>query len=348
MKLSSRLFLSALCALGLASTATAKTPEGKTCLVLVAGRPSHAPGEHEHNAGVQLLAKCLAQGAPNVVTKVHLNGEWPTGETMNQADMILLYSDGGGGHVALQGDRLENLGKAMKRGAGLVCLHYAVEPAFEKVGWPEPVLGADGKPIKDQPIPAERGSKGKGAAELQEWLGGYFEQFWSVNPHWTANFKELPKHPISSGVKPFSTRDEWYYHMRFKRGMEGVTPILSDVPPEETMNRGTGPHAGNPDVRREVLEEKKPQHVAWAVERPDGGRGFGFTGGHFHKGWANEDQRKLVLNAILWTAKAEVPADGVASTLTEEDLAANLDNKPPRKPAPPAPAPATPAAPAAK
>lgn len=316
----------------------AKTPDGKPLIVLIAGKPSHAPGEHEHNAGVQLLAKCLAQGAPNVATKVYLNADWPTAAELGQADSVIIYSDGGGGHVALQGSRLEELGKEMKRGAGLVCLHYAVEPAFEPAGW-EAQRGPNGRAIMPATLPADRGSKGKGAAELREWLGGYFEQFWSVNPHWTANFKELPKHPISQGVKPFSTNDEWYYHMRFKRGMQGVTPILSDVPPPETMNRGDGPHAGNPDVKREVLEEKKPQHVAWAVERPDGGRGFGFTGGHFHKGWANDDQRKLVLNALLWTAKVDVPASGVESKVTEEDLAANLDPKPPRKAKPAASAP---------
>jgi len=44
---------------------------------------------------------------------------------------------------------------------------------------------------------------------------------------------------------------------------------------------------------------------------PAATRGFGFTCGHFHKGWANNDQRKLVLNAILWTAKATVPASDV-------------------------------------
>jgi hypothetical protein len=127
--------------------------------------------------------------------------------------------------------------------------------------------------------------------------------------------------------------------MRFRAGMKGVTPILSDLPPESTTQRGEGPHAGNPDQRKDVLELKAPQHVAWAVEREDGGRGFGFTGGHFHSGWGKEDQRKLVLNAIVWTAKAEVPANGVESKITTEDLQANLDPKTPKKPAP-APAPA--------
>jgi type 1 glutamine amidotransferase len=101
------------------------------------------------------------------------------------------------------------------------------------------------------------------------------------------------------------------------------------------MKRGEGPHAGNPDVKKLVLEEKKPQVVAWAVERKDGGRGFGFTGGHYHAGWANDSQRTLVLNAIVWTAKAEVPAAGVVTKFTEEELKANLDKKTPRKaPAP--------------
>ena len=71
----------------------------------------------------------------------------------------------------------------------------------------------------------------------------------------------------------------------------------------------------------------KPQVVAWAVERADGGRGFGFTGGHFHKNWGIDAQRTVVLNAILWTAKAEVPAGGVRSKVTPEDLKANLDRK---------------------
>jgi hypothetical protein len=158
---------------------------------------------------------------------------------------------------------------------------------------------------------------------------------WSVNPTWDAEFTTLPQHPVTNGVKPFTTKDEWYFHMHFRDGMQGVTPILTAVPPATTMNRKDGPHEGNPAVREEVAA-KKPQHVAWAAERPDGGRGFGFTGGHYHKGWGNNDQRKLLLNAILWTAKAEVPANGVESTITAEDLEKNLDPKAPK----PAPAPA--------
>jgi hypothetical protein len=108
--------------------------------------------------------------------------------------------------------------------------------------------------------------------------------------------------------------------------MEGVTPLLSAVAGPDTMKRGDGPHSGNPEVRASVAKGD-PQVVAWAVQRADGGRGFGFTGGHFHKNWGIDAQRMLVLNAILWTAKAEVPSAGVVSKVTPEDLAANLDKK---------------------
>ena len=288
------LFTAFLLSLG---TAFSAEPAPKN-LLLLAGRPSHGPGEHEHNAGVLLLKKCLdASGLP-VKTTVHLNAEWPSPEELAQADTILFYADGGGGHPMLAADHLAQVTKEMNRGAGFVCLHYGVE------------------------FPA-----GKGGPQALDWMGGFFEANWSVNPHWVADFKELPKHPISNGVQPFSTNDEWYFHMRFAAADKGkLTEILTAIAPDSTMSRKDGPHEGNPAVRAEVAA-KKPQAVAWAFERTTGGRGFGFTGGHYHKGWGQNDQRKLVLNAILWTAHADLPATGVPSQITPEELAANLDKK---------------------
>ena len=269
-----------------------------THILLLAGQPSHGPGEHEHNAGVLLLKKCLdASGLP-LTTTAHLGAEWPSSEELAKADTILFYADGGGGHFMLAGDHLAQIAKEMRRGAGLVCLHYAVE------------------------FPAD-----KGGPQALDWMGGFFEANWSVNPFWTADYKNLPPHPVSRGVKPFATNDEWYFHMRFAGDDKGrLTHVLAAVPPASTMARKDGPHEGNPTVRAEVAANML-QSTAWAFERKDGGRGFGFTGGHFHKGWGNADQRKLVLNAILWTAKAEVPADGVPSEVSADELKANLDRK---------------------
>ena len=74
-------------------------------------------------------------------------------------------------------------------------------------------------------------------------------------------------------------------------------------------------------------DKGRAECMLWAVERPDGGRGFGFTGGHRHVNWNNENFRKVVLNALLWIAKIEVPANGVESSVSPDELAANLDVK---------------------
>jgi hypothetical protein len=187
---------------------------------------------------------------------------------------------------------------------GLGCIHYAVE------------------------VPAE-----KGGPEFLKWIGGYFETYRSVNPHWEADFASFPNHPITRGVKPFKINDEWYYHMRFPENMQDVTPILTAVPPDRTRGKpdANDAHGGNPEVQKHKGE---PEHVMWAIQRPDGGRGFGFTGAHFHKNWGDENFRKTVLNAVLWISKLEVPSDGVQSSLTPEELTANLDTKGGKKPKP--------------
>jgi hypothetical protein len=56
-------------------------------------------------------------------------------------------------------------------------------------------------------------------------------------------------------------------------------------------------------------------------------RGVGFTGGHTHRNWLEPSFRKVVLNALLWICKVEVPTAGVASEATEEDIKANMDPK---------------------
>src|SRR6185369_8356204 len=102
--------------------------------------------------------------------------------------------------------------------------------------------------------------------------------------------------------------------------------ILTAMPTAETLTRPDGPHSGNPEVRKAVAAGE-PQVVAWAYQSAAGARGFGFTGGHAHRNWGNDDMRKIVLNSILWIANADVPANGVESVLTETDLTQNLDAK---------------------
>ena len=274
----------------------------KKRIAFVAGTRSHGYGSHEHKAGCLLLSQALEEGLPNFKTVVYTGG-WPKDpHALDGFDTLVMYSDGGGGHMVNR--HLDQVDALIRHGMGLVCLHYAVE------------------------VP-----KGKSGNKFLDWIGGYFEMHRSVNPHWTAHFDRLPQHPITRGVQPFSVNDEWYYHMRFPKDMQGVTPILTDLPPagtlvkpDGTLARAEGPHSNNPHVREAVLERKEPQHVAWAYERTDGGRGFGFTGGHVHWNWGNSNFRKLVLNAIVWTAHGDVPTEGVPTkAFTLKDLTENQD-----------------------
>jgi len=269
----------------------------KKKVALISGPPSHGYGAHEHRAGCLLLAKALNEANHGVLATVYTGG-WPKDPTaFDNVDCIVMYCDGAGGHMVVP--HLKEVAAKMDQGVGLVCIHFAVEVTKGEVG--NYFLG---------------------------WIGGYFELFWSVNPHWTAEFKTLPEHPITRGVKPFAINDEWYYHMRFRENQSDVTPILTAIPPDSTRGKDPSGRGGNPAV---FARKGLPEHVAWARERPDGGRGFGFTGGHVHWNWGHPNFRRLMLNAITWCAKAEVPSGGTPiQPLALEDLEANQDEPPPK------------------
>ena len=271
-------------------------------VALIAGSRSHGYGAHEHRAGCLLLAKALGDSPLPVETSVHTGG-WPENDSvLDNVDSIVIYCDGGARHPF--NAHLDRLQQLSRRGVGIVCIHYGVE------------------------VP-----QGPPGRSFLDWTGGYFEKHWSVNPHWQAKYLSFPEHSITNGVKPFSIKDEWYFHIRFREGMDGVTPILTDLPPSNTLVRADGTlarpdngHNNNPHARTAILERRESQHMAWARQRPDAGRGFGFTGGHVHWNWGHNQFRKLVLNAIAWTAHLNVPPDGVPSQpLTVEDLQANQD-----------------------
>lgn len=297
-----------LLSLGLTGFASGAEPRK---IVLVAGKPSHGPGDHEFRAGCLLIQERLNQ-IPGIHSVVYTNG-WPmkmeNGSSVDDnsafegAAAIMLFMNGGGGHPVVRGDHLQIIGKLMQKGIGLGCYHYGVE------------------------VP-----KDKGGPEFLDWIGGFYEDKWSTNPHWDAKIESLPHHPITRGVKPFTVRDEWYYNIRFRPDMKGVTPILAAKPDDETrQGRSSSPRGPYAHI---VAASGHTEILAWAVERADGGRGFGFTGGHFHNNFGDPNFRKLVLNSLVWLAKAEVPEDGIPSSVTESELTQNLDDKRPRRPRP--------------
>ena len=190
-------------------------------------------------------------------------------------------------------------------------------------GWPQDasvldgvdavVFFADGRELHPLAVPGriekmrELAKKGKGIAflhysvdppeggfqDLLDWMGGSYEVGLSQNPINVAKVTPVANgHPITRGCGGYVAEDEWYFDIRLRPNDANVVPILTGkLPPRDPQDK--------------VL--------SWAYTRPDGGRGFGFTGGHFHKNWHIESFRKMVLNGILWTAGIEVPEGGVAS-----------------------------------
>lgn len=261
-------------------------------IVFIAGNKSHPSGQHEFNAGAEILARAINEqsGLPVHVDVVH-NG-WPEDETIfDGAAAVIIYSDGNASHPVNGHEK--KMQEMIDAGVGLMCMHYGVEVP-----------------------PGEQGEL------FKKWIGGHYEGGFSCNPHWTAPVELDKEHPIANGVPNFSANDEWYYNIRFANP-KTARDIITSVPTRERINRYIH---WTPDGEKGL---GKKQTLMWAVERPDGGRGIGFTGGHWHRNWAIDDFRKSVLNAILWTAKADIPEDGVSSLpVTEEQLNENLDPKP--------------------
>jgi type 1 glutamine amidotransferase len=105
-----------------------------------------------------------------------------------------------------------------------------------------------------------------------------------------------PKHPIVTGIKNFGVRDEFYYGLKFAKPAGTVKPILR------------------------VAIDGNMETVAWAWERPDGGRSFGFSGLHFHDNWRLTEYRRLVAQATLWTLRLPIPKEGLPVAVTDNDL----------------------------
>ena len=170
------------------------------------------------------------------------------------------------------------------------------------------------------------------------YVAGHYENMFSCNPIWEPMFSDFPEHPITRGVKPFTIKDEWYFNMRFINDVPGnqpatleeikFTPILVAVPSDAVRN---GPYVYPKGPYAHIQANKgRAEAMMWAVERPDHGRGFGFTGGHFHDNWSNDQFRKVVLNACVRLTGAEVPEGCIESQLAPGQIDQNLDPKPKR------------------
>lgn len=120
-----------------------------------------------------------------------------------------------------------------------------------------------------------------------------------------------PRHPIATAIAPLRVRDEFYYQLKFVRPAEQIQPVMT------------------------VAIDGRKETVAWAWQRPDGGRSFGFSGLHFHDNWRLAEYRRLVVQGVLWSLDLRIPSDGADVDVPEGvfDLKARpTGGEPPERP----------------
>ena len=247
-------------------------------IVLIGGMKSHGRAQHDFPNGIPLLQSLLKRAEP--FSGIQIDA-FPSGfpqdlSLLDGASTLVFYFDGVQTPPAplLDSARIRALQKLMDAGAGLVCLHQASTV-----------------PQGDTTIP------------LIEWLGakrnGMFDRITE-----TANLKSAtPSFPVCRGMAPFTYEDEFYPTLIFTKDMKRVTPVLTPKLHVEYRD-GEAVHS----------DETNTYTVAWAYDRPGGGRSFGFTGCHYMAAFDQPQVRKMILNAICWTTGLTVPAEGIVVT----------------------------------
>jgi type 1 glutamine amidotransferase len=106
----------------------------------------------------------------------------------------------------------------------------------------------------------------------------------------------VPEHPILRGVGDIKVHDEIYYALD---RVAGIQPLFT------------------------ARIEGKDEMAAWAWERGDGGRAFGFVGLHFHSNWQLPAYRRFVVQGVLWALTLPIPAGGANVDIRSDALELN-------------------------
>lgn len=267
----------------LAQASLAFAAPARRRILIVAGPSQHPPGTHEVNAGARLLKHCLEQMTNVRGLGVDLAEQWPQDQAMLDAARAVVFIGDIFPPMRLPETPkiMQSLAAMVARGCGITCLHYATGLRADDVA-----------PDGDHP--------------LLHWIGGYFA---TSNRHHQSVAKVFPactitpaagQHPILRGWREFIVAEEPYYKNYFgpngNQMAANVTALATSMLPPDAP-------------RREV--------VAWCAQRKDGGRGVGIVMPHFYRNWAVEDMRRFILNAVVWSAKLNVPRQGVATPVPD-------------------------------
>lgn len=269
-------------------------------IVLIGGAPSEGPARHDYGNGIRLLAGFL-QATPAARRGELVVASYPDGWPADPRAF-----DGAAAVVLyFDGDTKHPLRDAAHRRQFEALMQRGVGlVALHQAST----------------VPADDGAIG-----LQRWLGGARLGMADRTTETALLRPASPAHPVANGVQAFTYRDEFYPTIRFAASGR-VTPILT-----ATL------HAQYRDGKAVVEDRPEPTTVAWAYERPDGGRAFGFSGAHYLVALDQPMLRRTLLNAMLWTAGLDVPPAGAAggaadaaTRVAARELRETPDRRPPR------------------
>ena len=278
-------------------------------IVFAAGPKDHgAPGRHEYAKDLASLKGCLDHSnIPNLSTQLYAD-RVPDAAELGNAAVLVMESSGDRtatehhvlfpqdattdhvGYDAPTTERLKQIDALVRKGMGVVVLHYATY-----------VNNASARKY------------------FVDWVGSYYESGFSRTV--VADWNIAPTaatHPVLRGVTPWTAHEEFYINYRMADDPRR-TPLLMATPtvstPMPAVPAATAPLAGPPAVDPATVP---PSLVSWAIQRPDGGRGFVMTGVDWHKNLEMDSYRRQVLNGVIWAARLDVPAAGVVCTLPAE------------------------------
>lgn len=255
-------------------------------IVILIGRKSHGPagnGVHDYPAQGRLLHACLerCQLAGKMTVIRAEDDAWPSA-AVAEADCLVVVSDGRDGD-------LPHFAEACHLGSP------------ERIAQVEAAVarGAGVVAIHFATFASERH-----LALAQRWQGACFlweqagKRDWHSRISWARGPLDhaVAGHAVLSGVGGGPLREEYYHRLAFH--LQAVPLIIQRALPGET---------------------NAERIVAWALERPQGGRGFGTTMAHSLDSLRHDGLRTLLLNGIAWAAGLTLPEDGLCAAFSERE-----------------------------
>jgi type 1 glutamine amidotransferase len=190
-----------------AQPAARKSPQLSRKIVLIGGKKSHGPGEHDFPRAIPLIESLLKGAAPFKGAQiVAFPDGFPADLTLLEgASTLLFYFDGFyDPPPMLEPGRIAEVQKVMDAGAGLICLHQAATV-----------------PVDDAKIP------------FVEWLGAKRNGMFDRTTEPVSLKPETPSHPVCRGMAGFTYEDEFYPTFIFNQDSRHIVPILRARLPKE-------------------------------------------------------------------------------------------------------------------